>query len=42
MAHVSQFPKGEESLEWMKDRDKLAGQFIDATYAEPFKRIEVW
>ena len=42
LAHVSQFPTGEENLEWMKDRDKLAGQFIDATYAEPFKRIEVW
>jgi LmbE family N-acetylglucosaminyl deacetylase len=42
MAHRSQFPKGEESLEWMKNRDHKVGEKIGATYAEVFKRVEVW
>ena len=42
LAHHSQFPKGEEDLEWMKERDKLPGQVIGVTYAEPFKQITVW
>ena len=42
LAHRSQFPKGEESLEWMKELDQKAGQVIDVKYAEVFKRIEVW
>lgn len=42
MAHKSQFPKGEESLEWMKERDQQAGQVIDVKYAELFKEMGVW
>jgi LmbE family N-acetylglucosaminyl deacetylase len=42
MAHRSQFPEGEENLEWMKERDKRPGQTIGVLYAEPFKQIEVW
>lgn len=41
-AHRSQFPKGEESLEWMKELDQRRGQVIGVTYAEAFKQIEVW
>jgi LmbE family N-acetylglucosaminyl deacetylase len=41
-AHHSQFPQGEESLEWMKDLDQKNGQVIGVPYAESFKRIEVW
>lgn len=42
LAHRSQFPKGEESLEWMKELDQRRGQVIDAPYAEAFKQMEVW
>ncbi len=42
MAHRSQFPKGEESLEWMKELDRKRGQVIDVPYAESFKQMEVW
>lgn len=42
IAHRSQFPKGEESLEWMKERDQEAGEVIDVTYAEKFKQMAVW
>ena len=42
LAHRSQFPEGEQNLEWMKERDKLPGQTIGVTYAEPFKQIAVW
>lgn len=42
MAHHSQFPKAEESLEWMKEMDQRQGQGTGATYAELFKQIEVW
>jgi LmbE family N-acetylglucosaminyl deacetylase len=42
VAHRSQFPKGEESLEWMKERDQKIGQAIDVPYAETFMQIEVW
>jgi LmbE family N-acetylglucosaminyl deacetylase len=42
MAHRSQFPKGEESLEWMKELDRKPGEVIDTTYAESFKSIQVW
>ena len=41
-AHVSQFPQGEESLEWMKERDRQAGKMIGVEYAEPFKQLRVW
>lgn len=42
MAHLSQFPRGEESLEWMKGLDQPRGQAIGVTYAEAFKQMEVW
>ncbi len=42
MAHRSQFPQGEESLEWMRELDQRHGQVIGTTYAEAFKHIEVW
>jgi LmbE family N-acetylglucosaminyl deacetylase len=42
MAHGSQFPKGAESLEWMKAIDRRQGERIGVTYAESFKQIEVW
>jgi LmbE family N-acetylglucosaminyl deacetylase len=42
IAHRSQFPEGEESLEWMKELDRKQGQMIDVPYAEAFKHIEVW
>jgi LmbE family N-acetylglucosaminyl deacetylase len=41
-AHVSQFPNGEASLEWMKELDNRQGEKINATYAESFKQINVW
>lgn len=42
IAHLSQFPQGEESLEWMKELDQPRGQTIGATYAEAFKQMDVW
>jgi LmbE family N-acetylglucosaminyl deacetylase len=42
LAHVSQFPKGEESMDWLKELDREKGQAINATYAEAFKQIQVW
>jgi len=42
MAHVSQFPKGEESLEWMKEMDQRNGETVGVTYAESFKEMTVW
>jgi LmbE family N-acetylglucosaminyl deacetylase len=42
MVHRSQFPHGEESLEWMKEMDQQQGQVIGALYTELFKQIEVW
>lgn len=43
MAHQSQFPQGEESLEWMKALDQRSGQNIKkGSYAEAFKQIQVW
>jgi LmbE family N-acetylglucosaminyl deacetylase len=41
-AHLSQFPNGDASLEWMKEIDKRQGEGIGVTYAEAFKQIEVW
>jgi LmbE family N-acetylglucosaminyl deacetylase len=41
-AHRSQFPQGEESLEWMKDLDQKAGEVIEVRYAEAFKALQVW
>ena len=42
LAHHSQFPQGIENLEWMKELDRKQGEKIGATYAEAFKRVEVW
>ncbi len=42
MAHRSQFPEGEESLEWMREMDHRQGRLGDVAYAELFKQIEVW
>ncbi len=42
MAHHSQFPKGEESLEWLKKLDRAGGEKMGATYAETFTRLGVW
>lgn len=42
MAHVSQFPYGEESLQWMKDRDAHGGEVLGVAYAEVFKRMLTW
>ncbi len=42
LAHQSQFPKGEENVEWMKELDRSAAKAIGVTYAERFKEIRVW
>jgi len=41
-AHISQFPQGDASLEWMKELDSRQGEKINVTYAESFKQINVW
>ncbi len=40
--HHSQFPKGEESLEWLKEINQRQGETIGVAYAESFRQIEVW
>ncbi len=42
MAHRSQFPNGEDSLAWMKDLDRRPAERVGVTYAETFKRVQVW
>ena len=43
LAHRSQFPKGLESLEWMKGMDEQNGKAAGGiARAEIFKRMEVW
>ena len=42
IAHHSQFPEGEENLEWMKEIDQGLGEVIGVPYAEAFKEIRVW
>ena len=50
VAHRSQFPKGEESLEWMMEIDRKQAEAIEdaagvtyaESYAEAFKQIRVW
>lgn len=42
MLHHSQFPKGEENLEWLKELDKEDGEVIGVAYAEAFKQVNVW
>lgn len=41
-AHLSQFPKGDESLEWLEEIDRSHGETIDVDFAEAFKQIRVW
>lgn len=42
LAHRSQFPKGEEDLEWLKKMDGEIGARIEAAAAEAFKALRVW
>jgi len=42
LAHRSQFPDGEENLDWMKKLDGIVGERINVTYAEAFKQLQVW
>jgi len=41
-AHLSQFPNGDESLEWMKELDKDRGEPFDIPLAETFNQVRVW
>ena len=41
-AHESQFPQGEEDLEWLKQMDAENGKLLDVQYAERFKRVGTW
>ncbi len=41
-AHESQFPKGEENLEWLKKMDRENGKLLGVEYAERFKRMGTW
>lgn len=41
-AHVSQFPKGNDSLQWLREMDGAAGKLIGAQYAEAFRMLRVW
>lgn len=41
-AHTSQFPKGEESLQWLKELDAGTGKRIGVSAAEAFKAMRVW
>jgi hypothetical protein len=42
MAHISQFPKGEESLTWLKEMDAHTGERIGAPFAEAYRTMRVW
>lgn len=42
LAHKSQFPEGENNLDWLKEIDGGIGERIGVTYAEQFKQINVW
>ncbi len=41
-AHRSQFPKGDESLVWLKEMDARTGALAGVAYAESFRRLHVW
>ena len=41
-AHVSQFPKGEESLNWLKEMDAATGKAAGYGYAEAYRTMNVW
>ncbi len=44
LAHKSQFPEGEKSLEWMRNLDALSAKLgrLEAAYAEQFGTMRVW
>lgn len=42
VAHRSQFPQGEESLDWLREMDAEIGQAAGLAYAEQFARMAVW
>lgn len=42
LAHLSQFPQGEENLEWLKEIDRHNAEGHEALVAERFKEIRVW
>lgn len=42
MAHTSQFPQGEENLDWLRDMDAGTGETIGVSAAEAFKSMRVW
>jgi LmbE family N-acetylglucosaminyl deacetylase len=42
MAHRSQFPKGEESLTWLREWDAETGKPAGYTYAEAFRQMALW
>jgi LmbE family N-acetylglucosaminyl deacetylase len=41
-AHLSQFPKGDESLDWLKEMDARTGERIGVPYAEAYRTLRVW
>lgn len=42
VAHKSQFIKGEEGLDWLREMDAEAGATIGAAAGEAFKTLRVW
>ena len=42
VAHKSQFTKGEEGLDWLREMDGATGAKIGVTVAEAFKTLRVW
>lgn len=42
LAHKSQFPDGEENLNWLKEMDGETGKAIGVDAAEAFKSLRVW
>ncbi len=42
LAHKSQFPGGEASLDWLREMDAECGKPIGAAAAEAFKTMRVW
>jgi hypothetical protein len=42
LAHHSQFPDGDPSLEWMRELDRSRGEVAGVPYAEAYRPIEVW
>lgn len=42
VAHKSQFTKGEEGLDWLREMDGATGKKIGVSVAEAFKTLRVW